>query len=190
MVWVILGIVVLVVFAIIGIYNGLVSSRQQVNNAWAQIDVQLKRRYDLIPNLVETVKGYMQYEQDTLTKVMEARAAAMNAGTVAGKAQAEGALTQALGGLFAVAENYPDLKASANMQQLQEELAGTENKISLARGFYNDSVMNYNVKLEQFPSNIIANMFAFKPKELFEITEPAERENVKVDFSQAPKVDL
>lgn len=189
-VWVILGIVAVLILAAVGIYNGLVSLRQQVNNAWAQIDVQLKRRYDLIPNLVETVKGYMKFEQETLVKVMEARSAAMNAGGVRGQAQAENALTSALGGLFAVAENYPDLKASANMQQLQEELAGTENKISLARGFYNDSVMNYNTKTEQFPSSIFAGMFGFKPKELFEITEPAERENVKVSFNDPPKVDM
>jgi LemA protein len=171
------------VLAGIAIYNGLVSSRQQVDNAWAQIDVQLKRRYDLIPNLVETVKGYMQYEQTTLTKVMEARAAAMGARGPAQQGAAENALTQALGGLFAVAENYPDLKASQNMSQLQAELSGTENNIAMAREFYNDAVMNYNIKLQQFPSSIFANMFGFKPKELFETGSPAEREPVKVSFT-------
>ena len=181
--WILLGIVAIVVIGAIAIYNGLVRSKQQTTNAWAQIDVQLKRRYDLIPNLVETVKGYMKFEQETLQKVIDARSSAMNARGVADKAQAENALTQALGGFFAVAEAYPDLKASANMAQLQEELRSTENKIAYARQFYNDSVMEYNTKLQQFPSNIFAGMFNFKPAELFEITEPQEREPVKVSFT-------
>lgn len=180
---VLVGILLLFVFGGIAIYNGLVSSKQQVANAWSQIDVQLKRRYDLIPNLVETVKGYMEFEQETLQKVMEARAAAIGAKGVAEQAEAENNLTRALGGFFAVAENYPQLRASENMSQLQEELRGTENKIAFARQFYNDSVMSYNTKLQQFPSNIVANMAGYKPAELFEIIEPQEREPVKVSFS-------
>jgi LemA protein len=179
---IVLGIIALIVMVAIGIYNGLVRLRQQTSNAWAQIDVQLKRRYDLIPNLVETVKGYMKFEQETLQKVMEARSAAMGAQGVAAKADAENMLTKAIGGIFAVAEAYPDLKASQNMAQLQEELSGTENKISFARQFYNDSVMEYNTKREQFPASIFANMFGFQKAELFEISEPAEREPVKVSF--------
>ena len=180
-----IAIAIIVVIAVIGIgiYNGLVAARQQTENAWAQIDVQLKRRYDLIPNLVETVKGYMNFEQETLQKVIEARSAAMSAQGPAAKAAAEGQLTQALGGIFAVAEAYPDLKSNTNMLQLQEELSTTENKISYARQFYNDSVMNYNTKTEQFPSSIFANMFGFKKKELFELVDPVQREAVKVDFS-------
>lgn len=175
--------VVLLLIVVVVLYNGLVSSRQQVNNAWSQIDVQLRRRYDLIPNLVETVKGYMKFEQETLEKVMQARAAAMDAHGVRQQAQAETALTRALGGLYAVAENYPDLKASQNMLNLQEELASTENKIAYARQFYNDSVMSYNTKRETFPSNMIASMFNFKPRELFEIELPEAREPVKVEFT-------
>ena len=182
-VYVILGIVVLLIIFGIGAYNGLVALRQQAENAWAQIDVQLKRRYDLIPNLVETVKGYMNFEQETLQKVIEARSAAMSAQGPAAKAAAEGQLTQALGGIFAIAEAYPDLKSNTNMLQLQEELSTTENKISYSRQFYNDAVMNYNTKTEQFPSSIFANMFGFKKKELFELVDPVQREAVKVDFS-------
>jgi LemA protein len=178
-----LGVVVLLAILVIGAYNGLVRSRQETNNAWAQIDVQLKRRHDLIPNLVETVKGYMQYEQETLEKVMSARARAVSATGVHQTADAENALTRALGGLFAVAENYPDLRASENMKQLQEELRSTENKIAFARQYYNDSVMHYNTKIEQFPTNVLANMFNFKKKELFEIESPEERDPVKVSFS-------
>ncbi|HET6644545.1 MAG TPA: LemA family protein [Fimbriimonadales bacterium] len=184
MIWIILGIIVVLIFAAMGIYNGLVASRQQVDNAWAQIDVQLKRRYDLIPNLVETVKGYMNFEQTTLQKVVEARSAAMGAsgGGVKAQAEAENNLTRALGGFFAVAEQYPDLKASENMGRLQEELSSTENKIAFARQFYNDAVMTYNTKTQQFPGSIFANMFGFKQKELFELVEPEQREPVKVSF--------
>lgn len=182
-IWIFLGILAVLLLAAIAMYNGLISSRQQTKNAWAQIDVQLKRRYDLIPNLVETVKGYMKFEQETLQKVMEARAAAMGAGSnVGARAEAENSLTRALGSFFAVAENYPDLKASANMGQLQEELRSTENKIAYARQFYNDAVMSYNTKLQQFPTNFMASAGGFQPAELFEITEPAEREPVKVSF--------
>lgn len=180
---IILGIVVLLVLFGIGAYNGLVRFRQQVENAWAQIDVQLKRRYDLIPNLVETVKGYMNFEQETLQKVIEARSAAMSAQGPKAKAAAEGQLTQALGGIFAIAEAYPELKSNTNMLQLQEELSTTENKIAYSRQFYNDSVMEYNTKTEQFPSSIFANMFGFKKKELFELVDPVQREAVKVDFT-------
>ncbi|MBA3726618.1 MAG: LemA family protein [Armatimonadetes bacterium] len=182
MLWIVLGIVVLLALVAMGIYNGLVSTRQQTENAWAQIDVQLKRRYDLIPNLVETVKGYMNFEQETLQKVIEARSAAMGATGVKQQADAENTLTRALGGFFAVAEQYPDLKASENMSRLQEELSSTENKIAFARQFYNDAVMNYNTKIEQFPSSIFANTFGFKKKELFEIIEPEQREPIEVKF--------
>ena len=164
-------------------YNGLVRLRQQTMNAWGQIDVQLKRRYDLIPNLVETVKGYMKYEQETLEKVILARQRAIDATGIQQQADAENTLTRALGGLFALAENYPDLKASDNMVQLQEELRSTENKISFSRQFYNDSVMEYNTKREQFPSNMIATMFNFRKRDLFEIETPEEREPVKVSFT-------
>jgi LemA protein len=181
--WIFIGGVVLLVIIFVALYNGLVGARQQGKNAWSQTDVQLRRRYDLIPNLVETVKGYMQYEQETLEKVMHARQKAMDATGVAQQASAENALTKAIGGLYAVAENYPDLKASENMKNLQEELATTENKIAYARQFYNDSVMNYNTKRETFPSNLVANMFNFRSMELFEIDAPEAREPVKVSFT-------
>ncbi|MEW5884999.1 MAG: LemA family protein [Armatimonadota bacterium] len=177
------GILVVLLLILFGMYNGLVRLRQETNNAWSQIDVQLKRRHDLIPNLVETVKGYMQYEQETLEKVIQARNHAVAAGNIREKAEAENALTRALGGLFALAENYPELKASENMLQLQEELRSTENKIAYARQYYNDVVTEYNTKLEQVPTNIIASMFSFKKRELFEIDAPEEREPVKVQFT-------
>lgn len=178
-----IGLVVLVgVIWLIATHNNLVSLRQQSMNAWSQIDVQLKRRYDLIPNLVETVKGYMEHEQETLEKVIQARNRAISADSVNEQSSAEGALTAALSGFFALAEAYPDLKANTNMIQLQEELRGTESKISMARQYYNDVVTAYNIKLEAFPSSIIANMGNFRPKELFEIEDPVERENIKVEF--------
>jgi LemA protein len=165
-------------------YNSLVRRRNQVDNSWSQIDVQLKRRHDLIPNLVEAVKDYMSYEQETLTNVTQARAAAVAAGAQGPEAQAkaEGALTNTLRSLFAVAENYPDLKANQNVMSLQEELTATENKISFARQFYNDSVLNYNNKLQTFPSNMIAGMFNFTPRQFFETTTEEEREPVKVNL--------
>jgi len=166
---------------IVAMYNRLVTLRMRVKNAWHQIDVQIKRRHDLIPNLVNTVKGYMKYEQETLNKVMEARAKAVSAGTVAEKAKAEGELSGVLSRLFALFENYPDLKANQNVLALQEELTTTENQISFARQHYNDSVMLYNTKIQVFPSNIIAGFFKFKPEEFFEA--PAEEKAV-------PKVDL
>ncbi len=180
---IILVVIVVVAVAFWGTYNGLVKRRLQVDNAWSQIDVQLKRRHDLIPNLIESVKGYMQFEQDTLTKVTNARAAAVAAGAQGpvAQAQAENTLTQTLRSLFAVVENYPDLKANQNVMSLQEELTTTENKISFARQFYNDSVMTYNTKIQQFPSNIIAGMFNFTGRQFFE-GEAADHEVPKVDL--------
>jgi len=175
-----------VVFSIVawifGLYNGLVRLRNAVKNAWAQIDVQLKRRHDLIPNLVETVKGYAAHEKDTLERVISARNFAVNASGPAATGKAEGALSGALKSLFAVSEAYPDLKANQNFLALQEELTSTENKISFSRQAYNDSVMQYNNKTEMVPTNIIAGMFNFKPSEFFEIEIPEERETPKVSF--------
>lgn len=167
---------------VIGIYNTLIRLRNRCNNAWAQVDVQLRRRYDLIPNLMETVKGYAKHEREVFQKVTEARSKAINAGTVKEQGAAENMLTGALKSLFAVVENYPDLKANQNFLMLQEELAGTEGKIAYARQFYNDMTMKFNVKQQVVPSNIIANMFNFKEKEYFEIEEPEAREPVKVKF--------
>jgi len=172
---------VLLAFAI-GVYNRLITLRNRSDNAWAQVDVQLRRRYDLIPNLVETVKGYAKHEAETFEKVTEARSKAINAGTVKEQGQAENMLTGALKSLFAVVENYPDLKANQNFLMLQEELAGTEGKIAYARQFYNDTVMKFNLRQQVFPSSIIANMFNFKEKEHFEIEEEEAREPVKVKF--------
>ena len=179
---IVLIIIGVVAVAAIGIYNGLIQLRNRADNAWAQVDVQLRRRYDLIPNLVETVKGYAAHEKETFQKVTEARAQAINAGTVAEQGKAENMLTGALKSLFAVSESYPDLKANQNFLMLQEELAGTEGKIAYARQFYNDTVMKFNTKQQVFPSNIIANMFGFQEKEYFEIEEPEAREAVKVEF--------
>lgn len=180
---VIIGILVLlgIIFAVL--YNRLVGRRNQVDNAWSQIDVQLKRRYDLIPNLVEAVKDYMQYEQETLAKVTEARAAAIGAGAAGpqAQAQAENMLSGALKSLFAVAENYPDLKANQNVMSLQEELTATENKIAFSRQFYNDSVLTYNNAIQMFPTNIIAGMFNFTARQFFDAPE---------EETAVPKVDL
>ncbi len=166
----------------IAMYNRLVASRQLTMNAWSQIDVQTKRRYDLIPNLVETVKGMMAHEKDTLERVIAARNQAVGAHGVAEKGKAEGALTAALGGFFGLVENYPDLKANTNMMELQSELRETESKITFARQYYNDVVTSYNTMLETFPSSIIAGMGSFKSRELFEIENPIERDPVKVQF--------
>lgn len=179
---ILIGFVVLLALWAIGMYNGLVAARNSTMNAWAQIDVQLKRRYDLIPNLVETVKGYMAHEKETLERVIQARNSALAADSVKDKAAAETQVAAALGGFFALAEAYPDLKANQNMLSLQEELKSTENKLSFARQYYNDIVTNYNTRLETFPSSIIANMGNFKPRDLFELDEPAAREAVKVQF--------
>jgi LemA protein len=180
---VVLVLVVVAVLLMVGMYNALVRLRNQVHNAWSQIDVQLKRRYDLIPNLVEAVKGYMQHERGTLEAVTKARQQAIEASGVADQARAENALTQTLRSLFAVAEAYPDLKANQNFLALQEELTSTENKISFARQFYNDSVLRLNNKVEMFPSNIMAGMFNFSKAEFFEVEEAAERAAPKVTFT-------
>ena len=166
----------------IGMYNSLVTLRNRCDNAWSQVDVQLRRRYDLIPNLVETVKGYAKHEREVFEKVTQARAAAISAQTVKDQGQAENILSGALKSLFAVAENYPELKANQNFLMLQEELAGTESKVAYARQFYNDVVMKFNMKQQVFPSNIIAGMFGFKVKEYFEIGEAEARGPVKVSF--------
>lgn len=184
-VYIVIGIVVLIGLFFIITYNGLVRLRNQVKNAWAQIDVQLKRRHDLIPNLVETVKGYASHERETLDAVTTARNLAQGAvgKGVGAQSKAEGALSGALSRLLAVVENYPDLKANQNFLALQEELTSTENKIAFSRQFYNDSVLTYNNKTQMFPSNIIAGMTGFKEGEFFEVGAPAEREVPKVSFS-------
>ena len=184
-VYIIIGIVVLLLLILIGIYNSLVRLRNQVRNAWAQIDVQLKRRHDLIPNLLETVKGYMQHERGTLESVTNARNLAQGAigKGVGAQSKAEAELSGALGRLLVVVENYPDLKASQNFLALQEELTSTENKISFSRQFYNDSVLGYNNKTQMFPSNVVANVTGFKAGEFFEVEVAAEREAPKVSFS-------
>ena len=182
--WILLAIVVVLILAIIGIYNSLVTLRQRVKNAWSQIDVQLQRRFDLIPNLVETVKGYMTHEQDTLAKVTELRSSWAKAETVSQKAELDNQLSSALKTIMAVSENYPDLKANQNFSELQEELRNTENKISYSRQFYNDSVTRYNTKLELFPSNFIASMFHFTAETLFEAENDEARKNIKVSFDK------
>ncbi len=179
---VLLIIVGAVIVMAIGMYNSLVTLRNRCDNAWSQVDVQLRRRYDLIPNLVETVKGYAKHEREVFEKVTQARAAAVNAQTVKDQGQAENVLTGALKSLFAVAENYPELKANQNFLMLQEELAGTEGKVAYARQFYNDTVMKFNMRQQVFPSNIIANMFGFKPRDYFQIEEEVAKGPVKVQF--------
>jgi len=175
-------IVTAIVLYIIFAFNKFVTLRNRIKNAWAQIDVQLKRRYDLIPNLVEIVKGYAKHEKEVFVNVTAARSNAIGAGTVKDQGMAENQLAGALKTLFAVAENYPELKANQNFLMLQEELAGTEGKIAYARQFYNDNVMEFNILREKFPTNIIAGSFSFGPEEMFEIEVPAEREAVKVKF--------
>ncbi len=176
-------IIVLLILWVVSVYNGLISSKLKVVNAWSQIDVQLQRRFDLIPNFVETVKGYMKHESETFEKIAALRTSWANSSTVGEKAKLDGELTGALKTIMAVSENYPELKANTNFTELSEELRNTENKISFSRQFYNDSVTNYNTKLELFPSNIIANMFNFKPRELFAVENEEARKNVKVDFN-------
>ena len=180
----VLIIIVILFVLIVGAYNGLITSRNRVKNAWSQIDVQLQRRFDLIPNLVESVKGYMKHEEGVLTKVTELRNAWAGASSVGKKAELDSELSGALKTIIAVSENYPDLKANKNFTELQEELRSTEDKIAYARQFYNDSVTMYNTKLEKIPTNIIASMFSFKQEELFEAASEEARQNVKVDFSK------
>ncbi len=179
---VLIVIIAFVALFAISIYNSLVKLRNQVKNAWSQIDVQLKRRHDLIPNLIETVKGYMTHERDTLENITKARSQAVAAETVGDKAKAEGELTSALGKFNLVVENYPDLKANQNFLSLQEELTSTENKISFSRQNYNDQVLFYNNKIQMFPSNIVAGMFKFNEEEFFEIEDEKEKEVPKVSF--------
>ena len=176
-------ILILVVAFVVATYNGLVVARQKVKNAWSQIDVQLQRRFDLIPNFAETVKGYMAHEKETLTKVTELRTSWANATTVDDKAELNNQLSGTLKTIMAVSENYPDLKANQNFLEMQEELRNTENKISFSRQFYNDSVTMYNTKLEVFPSNLIAGWFKFTAESLFAAESDEARKNVKVDFN-------
>lgn len=180
-VWILLAIAVLLVFYVVAVYNRLVKFRNRIDAAWAQIDVQLKRRHDLIPNLIETVKGYAAHERETLDAVITARQQAVSARGVEDQAQAENLLTGALRQLFAVAEAYPDLKANQNFLALQEELTGTEGRIAFARQFYNEQVLAYDNSIEQFPTNIVAGMFNFEPRAYFEV-EAAAREVPRVDF--------
>ncbi len=182
--WIILAIVVVLIIAVIAMYNSLVSARIRVDNAWSQIDVQLQRRFDLIPNFVETVKGYMNHESETFTKIADLRTAWAGANTVSEKAALDNQLSDTLKTIMAVSENYPDLKANQNFSELSEELRNTENKISFARQFYNDTATRYNEKLQIFPSNIIANIFNFKERDLFEVENAEVKKNVKVDFGK------
>jgi len=180
--WILIVIVAAVALWLVAVYNGLIRSRNRVKESWSDIDVQLKRRYDLIPNLVETVKGYASHEKGALEAVISARAKAMGAQSVAEHAQAENMLSGALKSLFALAEAYPDLKAVSAFNQLQTELSDTENKIQAARRFYNSNVMTFNNKIEVFPNNLIAGPFGFTKSEFFELTEAAQREPVQVKF--------
>ena len=180
-IWILLAIVVVLGLYVIFTYNGLVNLRNRIENAWAQIDVQLKRRYDLIPNLVETVKGYAAHEKGTLEAVIQARNVAMSASGPADQAQAENMITGALKSVFALSEAYPDLKANQNFLALQEELTATEGRVAYSRQFYNDSVLDYNNKVQAFPSNLVANMFRFAEREYFE-ADDASRPPVKVQF--------
>ncbi|MBU4375557.1 LemA family protein [Patescibacteria group bacterium] len=182
---IVLGIIVVIALAIIGIYNSLIRLKNRVDEAWSDIDVQLKRRYDLIPNLIETVKGYASHERETLEKVVQARNAAMQAqsgGDAKKQAEAENMLSSTLKSIFALSESYPDLKANTNFLELQRELSDTENKIQASRRFYNGNVRDFNTKLQVFPTNIIADMLKFKAREFFEIEDKKEKENIKVKF--------
>ncbi len=181
--WIIIIVLAVIVVAVIGMYNSLVRLRNQVNNAWSQIDVQLKRRHDLIPNLIETAKGYMKHERGTLEAVTNARSQAMGAKNVADAAKAEGVLGSALSKFLLTVEAYPDLKANQNFLALQEELSSTENKIAFARQAYNDQTLFFNNKIQMFPSNIIAGMFSFAKRDFFEIEDAAEKSVPKVDFN-------
>jgi len=180
--WILIGVIILVIIWLISIYNSLIKLRNRTDEAWSDIDVQLKRRYDLIPNLVNTVQGYAKHERELFEKVTQARTAAMGAQKPGDKAQAENMLSGALKSLFAVAENYPDLKANQNFLELQRELSDTENKIQAARRFYNGNVRDFNIKIETFPNNLVAGMLSFKKKDFFELENEAEKEPVKVEF--------
>ncbi len=180
--WIIISVAGVAVLWFIGVYNGLIRLKNQTDEAWSDIDVQLKRRYDLIPNLIETVKGYASHEKELLENVTKARTQAMNAQSPEAKGRAENMLTDTLKSLFAVAENYPQLRASENFAKLQDELSDTENKIQAARRFYNGNVRDFNTKLQVFPNNLVAGMLGFKEREFFEIENETERENVKVKF--------
>jgi len=183
--WVVLVIVAIALLAavlLVVLYNRLVRLRNRAENAWAQVDVQLRRRYDLIPNLVETVKGYASHERTTFEEVTKARTAAQQAQTVQEQAKAENILTEAIGRLFAVAEQYPELRATENFQQLQGQLEETEGKIAVSRQVYNDAVLTYDTALETVPTNIVGNMFSFKEREYFEVEEPVAREAPRVEF--------
>ena len=180
---VVVVVLVMLILFVIGIYNALIRLRNQVDNAWSQIDVQLKRRHDLIPNLVETAKGYMKHERGTFEAITKARSQAMGAKSVSESGKAEGALGEALSKFMLIVENYPDLKANQNFLAVQEELTSTENKISFSRQSYNDQVLFFNNKIQMFPSNIIANMFSFSKRDFFELETPAEREVPKVSFT-------
>ena len=184
MLWVILAIIIVLLLAFVAIYNGLMQSKLKVENAWSQINVQLQRRFDLIPNLVETVKGYMSHEQETLTKITELRTSWANSTTVQEKSELNNQLSGALKSILAVSESYPDLKANTNFAAMQEELRNTENKISYARQFYNDSVTMYNTKLRTIPSNIIAGMLHLQDQPLFTVESEEAAKNVKVDFNK------
>jgi len=183
---ILLVLLVVAAFWVVGAYNGLIALKNQVANAWKQIDVQLKRRHDLIPNLVNAVKGQMDFERGTLEAVISARAKALSVTGVAATAKAEGELTQALGKLFALAENYPELKSSANVMQLQQELSSTENQLGAARQLYNDTATQYNTRQAQFPTNLVAGLAQATPSELWEITDAAERAVPTVDFGRRP----
>lgn len=180
--WIVIAIIVVLVLFVIGLYNNLVQLKMRVKNAWAQIDTQLKRRFDLVPNLVELVKQYMAHEKDTLISVVEARNKFATAQSIDDKSEANNALNTTLKSLFALSEAYPDLKANESFISLQEELAGTEDKVAYSRQFYNDTVQMYNTALMSFPQNIIAKIFGFKEESFFEITNSAEKEAVKIQF--------
>lgn len=182
--WIVLGIIVVVAMFAIGVYNGLITLKNKVDEAWADIETQLKRRYDLIPNIVETVKGYAGHEKDTFEKVIKARSAAMGAGTLEDKAQAENMLSGTLKSLFALAENYPDLKANQNFLDLQQTLRDVEDHLQLSRRYYNATVRDFNTKIEVFPNNLLVGMLGFKKRDFFQTDSEEERKNVKVSFDQ------